>query len=91
MKAGGTEHVDEGVDAEEVDLAPDEVGDSGLRDAESAGGLGLGQALLVDIGGELGHEGGPNLEVLSLDGLLFDGVPHALVALGGPHDSSSLR
>src|SRR5207302_1093796 len=85
VEAGGTEHVDEGVDAEEVDLASDEVGDPGLRDAESASGLGLGQALLVDVGGEFGHEGGPDLEVLSFDGLLFDGVPYALVALGGGH------
>jgi hypothetical protein len=43
VEVGGAEHIDEAIDAEQVDLAPDQVGDSGLSDAESTGGLGLGQ------------------------------------------------
>jgi hypothetical protein len=32
VEAGGAEHLNEGVDAEKVDLASDEVGDAGLGD-----------------------------------------------------------
>jgi len=40
VQAGCGDHVDQGVDAEEVDLASREIGDPGLRDAAVSPGPG---------------------------------------------------
>jgi hypothetical protein len=51
-----SEHVDQGVDTEEIDLAPDKVADARLCDAEQFGSIGLGQAAALDQLSDRDHE-----------------------------------
>jgi hypothetical protein len=49
MQAGRHGHVDEGVEAEQVNLAAHHIGDARLRHPEPAGGFPLGPALTLDL------------------------------------------
>ncbi len=63
-EAGGGEHVDEGVDGEEVDAPAHEVRDAGLGGAEDLRRLSLGEAFASDVVPDGQHEGGAELHVL---------------------------
>jgi hypothetical protein len=64
--AGVSQHLHQAVDAEKVDLAPLEIADSRLTDAEELRGLGLGETAGVDELGKLDHQLRAHLEVLGL-------------------------
>ena len=49
MQAGCGQHVDQGVDGEQVDLAAHQIGNAGLGDAEQCGGTGLREVLGLDV------------------------------------------
>src|SRR6266487_5031730 len=61
--AGITEHGDQRVNTESVDLPPDEVADSGLRHAEERCRLRLGQAAGLNQLAQANHEIRSDLEV----------------------------
>jgi len=61
-----TEHGNQRVDAESIDLASDKVTDSGLRDAQEFRRLRLGEAAGVDQLREPNHQIGADLEVPGL-------------------------
>ena len=63
-----TEHGDQRVNAESVDLASDEVADSGLRDTKEVRGLRLGQTAGLNQPAQPNHQVGPNFEVRRLLG-----------------------
>ena len=81
FEARGSEHVDEGVDAEQVNLAAREVRDAGLGDAKLTGGFALSHAAVGDVGDEFLHERRANLHILGCTGSVLDGVPDARVSL----------
>ncbi|HET9358352.1 MAG TPA: hypothetical protein VFO58_01295 [Vicinamibacterales bacterium] len=66
--AGVTEHGNQCVDAESIDLAPNEVADSRLRHAEDVRGLRLGQAAGFNHLAQANHQIGPDLEIRCLLG-----------------------
>jgi hypothetical protein len=41
MQAGGSDHIDQGIETKQFDLAAHEVGDTRLRNAQQLGGLRL--------------------------------------------------
>ena len=61
--ANTSEHVDEGVDAEEVDLSFVEIADAGLSDAEELGGFRLFQTLRFNGLAEVDHQVRADLQV----------------------------
>lgn len=60
------EHIDQRVDAEQVDLAAYQIADARLRDAEQRGGRSLREPLRFEHFANLDHESGPKLQVLRL-------------------------
>jgi hypothetical protein len=56
LATSGCEHVDESIDAEELDFASDEIADSWLRYSEEFGSLSLSKALFSDDGAKIAHE-----------------------------------
>ncbi len=60
------EHADQDINAEEVNLAPDEVADARLRHAEQFGRPGLGKTLVLDQLASGDHEFRPKPEILGL-------------------------
>ncbi len=75
MDSRGCEHVDQGVDGEEVDAASDEAGDARLSGAELLRGFALSQALFGGVLLEREHERGTRLHVFGKSGRLFERVP----------------
>ena len=61
-----TQHLDQGIHAEPVDLSPDEVTDSRLGHSKEFRGSRLRQFSCFDELGEFDHKVGPHLEVLRL-------------------------
>lgn len=59
-------HVHQSIDAEQLDLASNEVADPGLSDTEEPRRSRLSEAPLIDDRSDDSHESGTNLEVLSL-------------------------
>jgi hypothetical protein len=45
MQTGGPDHIDQGIEAEQFDLAAHEIGDTRLRNAKQFGGLRLAEPL----------------------------------------------
>ena len=58
-----TEHSDQRIDAESVNLASDEIADSGLGDGKEFRGLRLGQTAGLDQPAQPNHQVRPDLEV----------------------------
>jgi len=83
LKPSRRKHVDQRVNAEQVDLPPHEVGDPGLRDTELLCRRALRQACPDDVGGQLLHERRADLQVLGLATRVFESVPHAGIPLDG--------
>jgi hypothetical protein len=61
-----TEHGDQCVDTEAIDLASDKIADSGLRYTEEGGGLRLCQATRLDQPAQANHQIRPNFEIRGL-------------------------
>jgi hypothetical protein len=66
MNASMAEHLHKSVDTEAVDLPAGEVADPGLGDSHQAGGLGLGEAPLLDQSGQMDHQVRAKAEILGL-------------------------
>jgi len=68
VDSNASEHIDKGVDAEEVDLPLVKVADARLGDTEQFCGLGLFQALRFDRFAEVNHQGRTDLQVFGFLG-----------------------
>ncbi len=66
LGSGMTKHFHQTIDAESVDLAADEVADSGLGDTQEFGGSGLCETSGFDQLGQLNHQVGADPEVFRL-------------------------
>jgi hypothetical protein len=61
-----TEHLNQAIDAEAVDLPSHEIADPGLRHSEKLGGGDLRKSLRLDQFGQLNHQIGSNFQVFRL-------------------------
>ena len=79
MQAGGSDHIDQGIETKQFDLAAHEVGDTRLRPAAWRPPIGLG--LSGDMIFQCHHQRRTELHVLSLRGCILNCVPHIGEAL----------
>jgi hypothetical protein len=77
MQPGCGDHVDQHIDAEQVDLATHQIGYAWLRHAEQLRGLPLTQSLTFDVVTHRHHQHRPELHILGLDRVVLNGVPYA--------------
>jgi len=78
VQAGRDRHVDQGVQAKEMDLSTQQIGDARLRDAEQLGGLALAQASSVEVILERHHQRRAELHVLRFGRCVLDRIPYAV-------------
>src|SRR5262245_46812933 len=66
MTPSGCEHVDQSVDAEELDLSANQIAYARLCNAEELSSVGLSEGFFLDDGAQVTHQDGPDSEVLGL-------------------------